>query len=158
MSNGNNGGNAQTKPAGQTEQPSNQNANDKVARMAFELFTARRAANSRTMPEFIAVESFRDAEAFVSVSARRANGESVEKMGKQSPLDDCSAPNLKKTHPLNMVSQRFGNPDLKQVRTIAAVLKADPTLDTYGDLEWSAAEVSVARQVFPAVLAKADAN
>lgn len=157
MSNGSqpNAGQAQPKPA-------DQNGNDKVARMAFELFTERRAANTQRHPEQVAAESFRDAEAFIAVTARRANGESTDKMLRKSALQDCSAPNLKKTHPINLVSQRFGAPDLKRVRDIHNRLLANPTLDELGDddLGWTkeGGEVATARQLFPSVLAAADAN
>ena len=75
------------------------------------------------------------------------------------------APNLKPTHPLNMVSKRFNLPGdgakeseieaakvkaLDRVKQIHNRLSKDSSLEALPEYDWGKAEVNTAREVFPA--------
>lgn len=116
---------------------------------AFDLFTARRAQlGLRGAAEQVAAECYRDAEAFLEVARRVRSGEPPAARPAGPQLADCSAPNLKPTHPFNMVSQRFGK--LDRVQEIHILLQSDEKLDSLPELEWGVSEVQTARTLFPA--------
>lgn len=123
--------------------------NEVIEQRAFELFTARRAQlGLRGDAEQIAAECYRDAEAFSNVAQRVRSGEAPAARSAGPQLSDCCAPNLKPTHPVNMVSQRFGT--LDRVQQIHAQLQADEKLDSLPEYEWGQSEVNTARTLFPA--------
>ena len=120
-----------------------------LERRAFELFIARRAQlGLRGDAEQIAAECYHDAEAFLKVFHRVRAGEDPTARPAVPQLSDCCAPNLKPTHPVNMVSQRFGT--LEQVQRIHTRLQADQELTALPEFEWGAAEIHTARALFPA--------
>lgn len=125
-----------------------------------ELFMAH--APATIPPERLAIACYKKATAFLAVRDKIRSGEiNVEptKEAKGVQLSTCSAPNLKKSHPLNLVSQRFGN--LDRVNRIKLWLDKNPTPERdpsdlvprlqreFPDLEWGVAEINVAREVFP---------
>ena len=119
---------------------------DELAFRIYSEMVAKQPANIAA--ERLALASYRKAESFLSVRGRVRSGEleATEPTGPQ--LADCSAPNLKKTHPHNLVSQRFG--DLKRVEQIKAWLDKNPTAETYPELDWDVPTTNVARTIFPA--------
>lgn len=125
---------------------------EQLEKYAFHLFSARSAANQRRGTEALAIEAYRDAEAFIAVTNRVRSGEQSTAKPTGAILSEVSAPNLKPTHPHNLVSQRFGN--LKRVRDIADKLEKNPNLDTFDELDWGPQEVKLARIIFPAYAEK----
>ena len=122
---------------------------DVIEQRAFELFTARRAQlGLRGAAEQIAAECYRDAEAFFSVADRVRAGEAPAAKPAGPQLADCCAPNLKPTHPVNMVSQRFGT--LERIQEIHTRLQADEKIDSLPEYEWGLSEIHTARTLFPA--------
>lgn len=117
--------------------------------------------------EQIAAACFREAEAFLAVRDKVRNKELSTAVDSGPKLSEASAPNLSPLHPLNLISQRFG--DLKRVRVLNEWLKNHPTPEKepetivdeinkqFRDLNWRAntpgealAIINTARTVFPA--------
>lgn len=124
-----------------------------LEQLAFRLFADRSGRIVNRSAEVLAVQCFADAEKFLGIAAKIRAGEPLTKKPTGPQLSDCSAPNLKPTHPLNMVSQRFGDPSLMQVRKLHARIEKDPTLEAIPELDWGKAEVNTARAIFPAYAA-----
>jgi hypothetical protein len=129
------------------------NQDEALEKYAFGLFVHRSAGIQRRSAEVLTKECFRDAEAFINTSRKILAGEMDTKPPEGPQLSDVSAPNLKPTHPLNMVSKRF-NPQpssaLERVKLIHNRLLKDPTLEAIAEYDWGKAEVLTAREVFPA--------
>ena len=117
---------------------------------AFELYVARRAHAPRAIAQHaksVAGDCFIDAAAFLQTAQEISEG-TFEPMKPAAPqLDDVCAPNLLPTHPLNMVSRQYGNPET--VRKVAERIEA-------GDLEgcatqygWPSSELNRAKDLFP---------
>lgn len=121
---------------------------DELQDAAFELFSRRTATGVRsTQIEQVVKQCFRDARKFLDVAAKIATGEIDSTPEPVSILSPVRAPNLKPTHPHNMVSQVHGN--LNRIKQIHDMLKADPTLAAVPDLDWGQPEVALARTIFP---------
>ena len=73
-----------------------------------------------------------------------------------SPLDPAFAANLKKTHPINLMSKEWG--DLRKVREALKFLEENPSLEAYEELSWGKPEVNQARALFPTVVQRADSH
>ena len=117
-----------------------------VTRVALQLFAERSARAPGRAVEQVAIQCFRDAEAFAKVQADyAANGLGADPA--ESPLADCFAPNLKRTHPHNLVSREWG--DLNRVRQIGKLLTEKPNLETYEELDWDVPTTRLARTIFP---------
>lgn len=126
--------------------------------LAFQLFAARAAVlPPGRAGERHAEDAYRAADAFLRVKARA--GALVAEKPAGPRLADASCPNQKPTHPLNLVSQRFG--DLARVNRIKQWLDRNPTperepeeltarLNREFGLDWDTPQVGLARQVFPA--------
>ncbi len=121
-----------------------------VDELAFRLYSERIAK----MPAQVSGEessrwAYRRAEEFLSVRDKVRAGEELRDEGPK--LSEVSAPNLKPTHPHNIISKRFG--DLAKARAAYEFLKKHPHSDeepvTYAPLDWDAATVKLARQVLP---------
>lgn len=111
---------------------------------AFELYAQRN--RSRRTNESVAVDCFRDAEAFMSV-AKKARAGRLPKRDDDSPLDFVRAPNLPRTHPVNLTSRAHG--DLKKVQEVNEWLLQNPEAKEYSPLGWGQDEVTKARLIFP---------
>ena len=118
----------------------------------------------------VAAACFREAEAFLRVRDKVRNKEFEPTRDTGTKLSEASAPNLSPLHPLNMVSQRFGDKNLKRVREINEWLNKNATPDinpddlierfdkAFRDLNWKVhnkpgetlAVINTARAVFPA--------
>jgi hypothetical protein len=120
-----------------------------VEQLATRLFADRTARNpSGRATEATVLACYRDAETFMQTMAKIQAGELSPSTPAGPQLADASCPNLKPTHPLNMVSSRYGN--LKRVQDLHAKLEADPKIETIDELDWGKQEVLTAREVFPA--------
>lgn len=125
---------------------------------------AQRPSASRISGESDALDCYRRADAFMAVRAKVRKGELKAAKPTGPQLADCSAPNLRKNHPLNLVSSRYG--DLARVSRIAQWLEAHPTPERdpeelviafnreHGGLDWALPEISTARLVFPTYATK----
>ena len=105
--------------------------------------------------EQVAMQCFRDAQSFLKVSEQIAKG-GIEDHPDNNPLDPAFAPNakLKKNDPLNVMSREWG--DIGKVRRILNELNATPAATTYEELGWGLQQVNQARDLFPAVVERAD--
>lgn len=139
---------ADNKPAVATA-PSANDA-DAVQQVALKLY-AERSGRGKADPREIALQAFRDAEVFTEVSALY-RADKLPVPAAQDPRAICFAPNLKKTHPYNMVSRQHG--DLNRVARIYSQLEANPTIEAFEELEWDAPTTSLARTLFPSYLDK----
>jgi hypothetical protein len=139
-------------PNGNGNSNANAASRDIDTERAFRLFVERTAAGVRPLhQQQVAEQCFRDARAFSAVAARAAKGDTFDATPENNILSDASAPKLKPTHPINMVSRQFG--DRKRIVEIAKRLEANPTLDELPDLDWGKPEVSTARALFPSYAA-----
>ena len=128
--------------------------------LAFDIYSRRVAG----YPVHLAVESeainaYRKAEAFLRVKKQiKASGLKAIVPDEQ-PGADCRAPNLRRTHPLNLISRVDG--DLPRAAKIKAWLDRNPTperdpeevvsrLNRDLGLDWDLACVNRAREVLPA--------
>lgn len=119
-----------------------------VAEVALEFMKHR---NSNGSAEQLAIRCFRDATAFLKIADKFATGVlSIEAID-NDPLDEAHAPNLKKTHPVNLVSRRFGS--VAKVAEIWQMIK-NPDVVKLEELNWGLQECNQARAIFPAVLEK----
>jgi hypothetical protein len=92
--------------------------------LAFRIFERRVAQmGGRRGGEKLAVECYREAEEFLAVKKR--GGEPTKKDAEDSLLADCCAPNLRRTHPHNLVSRRMG--DINKVNRNKVWLYKNPT-------------------------------
>ena len=129
--------------------------------LAFELFKSAAAAHPvKRGGQNVAVDAYRKAEAFLAVRDRIRAGELAPQEPGGPKLADCCAPNLRRTHPHNLVSQRLG--DLAKVHRIKQWLDRNPTQESdpaelvaklareFPDLDWDMPTINTARAVFPA--------
>jgi hypothetical protein len=132
-------------------------AEKQIETFAFRLFIERTARNPGRDVGHIAIGCYRDAEAFMSISDKIRSGE-VEVAAPVGPqLADACAPNLDETHPLNIVSKRFGSLDL--AKQIHKELLAKPGIEELPKvagaggmsivLNWGKPEVNLARTILP---------
>lgn len=101
--------------------------------------------------------AFRKAEDFLAIRDRLRSGE--KEVLHVSKLADVAAPNLKKTHPHNLVSQRFADENggeakvLAMIREIHNWLIAHPKSDqsevAYDKLDWDVPTTNLARVLLP---------
>lgn len=120
--------------------------------VALELFKTR-SMSPGINPEQLAIDCFRSAKSFLAVSELVQSGEIAAIDNDTNPLDVACAPNLKKTHPVNLMSRAWG--DVKKVESVLAELEADPSAESYEPFGWGRPEVNQARALFPAVVNRA---
>lgn len=134
--------------------------NPELDQLAFDIFSKRIAAQpSRQASERDVIGSYREAEMFLAVREKVRAGEVKPKAPEGPQLCDCSAPNMRKTHPHNLVSQRFGNLDrvsrIKQWfdQNQMAENDSDELVTKinhdFPDLGWDLPAVNTARAIFP---------
>lgn len=141
--------------------------NAELDELAFRIYSQKAASHSaRRGGDREAIDAYKQAEAFLAVRAKVRAGEMKTVSAAEDLLADCSAPNLPETHPLNLVSRRFG--DIAKVRRINDWLEKNPTPErdteelvsrfrrAFPEVNWSApshgealAVINVARAVFP---------
>lgn len=126
--------------------------------LAFRIYAER--VSSGRGGEHIAVDAYRKAADFVAVRDKMRAGELNPQKPVGPQLADCSSPNLPKSHPYNLVSQRFGS--LERVAKVKAWLDKNPTPESdpseliprlsaaFPDLAWDLPTINAARQIFPA--------
>ncbi|HEY0984650.1 hypothetical protein [Schlesneria sp. T3-172] len=116
--------------------------------VALELFKARSVSGGGS-PRQLAISCFRDAMVFLEAAYEIQSGR-ADLSADESPLDPAFAPNLKRTHPINLMSRVWG--DLRKVQEALADLDANPGADYYEPYSWSKPEVNQARALFPTVV------
>ena len=144
--------------------------NQELETMAFDLYAKRVA----TLPpgrngERDVIESFARAEEFLAVRKKVRSGE-VKAKGPTGPqLSDCCAPNLPRSHPINLVAQTFTDRkgsqvpcDLAKINRIAKFLAVNPTPEKdpdelvvklnreFPELGWTLPEINTARAIMHA--------
>lgn len=138
-------------------------ADTELHELAFQIYCHRVAAQpiNRAGAQ-IALDAFRKAEEFIAMRDQIESGEVSTAKPTESPLADCCAPNLPRTHPHNLVSQRFG--DVNRVKRIndwfaknpAPVQRddepqyVDRVRTMFPELGWDMPTINVARVIFPA--------
>ncbi len=127
--------------------------------LAFAIYRERVGKFLHSAGEPLAIDSYRKAEEFLRVRDAMRAGELTTKKPTGPQLSEVSAPNLKPTHPHNLVSQRFG--DLQRVNRIKQWLDKNPTPEAdpqeltskfnreFGDLGWATQDIALARTIFP---------
>ena len=144
--------------------------NKELDDLAFQLYSQRVSAHPlHRGGEKEVREAYVKAQTFLDVRARVHAGELATKEPTGPQLADCCAPNLPKTHPINLVAaahtDRKGTAhagDLSRVAKINKFLNENPTPEkepdelvdkfarTFPDLGWDLAQIATARQTFPA--------
>lgn len=120
--------------------------------VALELFKGR-SSHQGIAPRQLAIGCFRDAAAFLA-AAEDVQAGNVDWFAEDTnPLDSAFAPNLKRTHPINLMSRAWG--DLKKVQSVLADLEANPAAEFYELYSWGKPEVNQARALFPAIVNRA---
>jgi hypothetical protein len=123
--------------------------NMNLASVALELFKGRSLHHGVT-PRQLAIDCFRDAAEFLAAAEDALAGKIDWFADDTNPLDSAFAPNLKRTHPINLMSRAWG--DLKKVQATLAELDANPAAESYDSYGWGKPEVNQARALFPAVV------
>jgi hypothetical protein len=141
---------------------------DELHEKAFEIYSAMVAKSPTGRGgEQQARAAYRKAEAFLAVRDGMQSGTMKASKTDGPVLADCCAPNLHRTHPYNLVSQRFG--DLAKVGRIKKWLDANPTperdpeelvgrlKEQFPELVWDTpplnpgtSTINIARAIFPA--------
>ena len=127
----------------------NSNETFNLSTVALELFKFR-CLQPGISPQQIALECFRYAKAFIVAMEQVLSNGLPTTDEDSSPLNGAFAPNLKKTHPVNLMSRTWG--DIKQVEAVMSHLDADPTTEFYEPYGWGKPEINQARALFPAVI------
>ena len=120
--------------------------------IALELFKGR-SPQSGVNPRQLAIDCFRDATVFISAAQELRSGKKDLFEEETNPLDLAYAPNLKRTHPINLMSRAWGN--LQKVQAALADLDAHPSAEFYEPYGWGKPEINQARALFPAVVSRA---
>ena len=120
--------------------------------IALELFKGR-SLQSGVNPRQLAIDCFRDATIFAAAAQEVQSGNADLFVEETNPLDLAYAPNLKRTHPINLMSRAWGN--LQKVQAALADLDAHPSAAFYEPYGWGKPEINQARALFPAVVNRA---
>lgn len=134
--------------------------NTELDQLAFEIFTQMVAKSSINRGgEQQARAAYVKAEAFLAVRDRVRAGDMKAVKPEGPVMADCFAPNLKRSHPFNLVSQKMG--DLNKVNRIAKWLDSNPTPESdpeelvtrinreFPDLSWDQPTINTARVILP---------
>ncbi len=120
--------------------------------IALELFKGR-SLQSGVNPRQLAMSCFQDATVFIAAAQDFQSGKKELFAEQTNPLDLACAPNLKRTHPINLMSRAWGN--LQKVQAALADLDAHPNAEFYEPYGWGKPEINQARALFPAVVSRA---
>ena len=123
-----------------------------IAELAKQIFVEQ-FGHSQIGYKQLTINSFRAATEFLAGAQSVQNGEIDLFEEDRNPLDDAKAPNLKKTHPINLMSKAWG--DVRLVQAALDDLDANPAAETYEPYGWGKPEVNQARALFPAVVNRA---
>ena len=126
--------------------------NPKLSDVALDLFKVR-STQSGVNTHQLAITCFRDAKIFLDAAQQVHSGHLEIEDDDANPLDIAFAPNLKRTHPINLMSRAWG--DLQAVQKALVYLDANPKADFYEPHNWGKPEVNQARALFPAVVDRA---
>lgn len=135
--------------------------NPELDQFAFEIFKQAVASSPASRGgEQQAMAAYRKAEAFMAIRDRVRSGDTKTVKPDGPALTDCFAPNLKRSHPHNLVSQKFG--DLAKVNRISQFLDKNPTPENepdelvskinreFPELSWDLPTINTARAILPA--------
>jgi hypothetical protein len=122
---------------------------DRVKKAAFELFKASAFGVS---PKMLAIRCYRAAQEFCDAEDEILNGTVSISVIDNNPMDDAFAPNLKKTHPVNLISKKWG--DLKKAMEAWQHVK-NLSVNAYEPYGWEMPECNTARALFPSVIKRA---
>ena len=122
---------------------------DRVKKAAFELF---KSSSFGVSPKMLAIRCYRAAQEFCDAEDEILSGAVSISVIDNNPLDDAYAPNLKKTHPVNLISKKWG--DLKKAMEAYEHVQ-NLGVNAYEPLGWEMPECNTARALFPAVLKRA---
>lgn len=155
----------QVRNPNQAQQP----REDELKKLAFHIYGQKAAYGAiRRDGKREAIQSFRQAKAFLEAAKLVDAGELDISEPKGPQLSECCAPNLPPTHPHNLVardyvhrkSQRHYPGDLVKVNRIKKWLDAHGTTpedellpklnNEFPDLNWDAPTLHVAQAIFPA--------
>jgi hypothetical protein len=117
--------------------------------IAIELFKVRSGLPGASAQQ-LATGCVRDAMIFVHTFNEAITGGDRLLAEDSDPLDTAFAPNLSKTHPINLMSRARGN--LQKVQLALADLEANPAAEFYETYNWGKPEINQARALFPAVI------
>ena len=120
--------------------------------IALELFKGR-SLQPGVNPHQLAINCFRDATVFLAATNEVQSGNADLFTEEANALDLAYAPNLKRTHPINLMSRAWGN--LQKVQAALADLDAHPSAEFYEPYGWGKPEINQARALFPAVVSRA---
>jgi hypothetical protein len=126
--------------------------NPNLTAVALDLFKGR-STQSGLNTHQMAITCFRDAKIFLAAAEQVHAGKLDIEEDESNALDIAFAPNLKRTHPINLMSRAWG--DLQAVQKVLAYLDANPKADFYEPHSWGKPEVNQARALFPAVVDRA---
>jgi hypothetical protein len=135
--------------------------------LAFQIFS-KRATSTRRTGEREALAAYAQADAFLSAREKIKTGK-VKQIEEVQTMADCSAPNLPRTHPLNLIAQTYTDRrtgkqypgDLAKVKQIKAWLDktltpnvnpeelAERLAADFPELRWDLPTINVARAVLP---------
>lgn len=132
---------------------------NKITETAFDLFRTTRTPHGSAEQQ--AIRCFRDATAFLKIAGKFSSGEMSIEAIDNNPLDEANAPNLKKTHPANLISRKGveGKEQLdKRLTMILEIYEIVKSVEVkkVEDLNWGEPECNQARAIFPAVLERAE--
>lgn len=129
---------------------------NELKRVSCELFAASFAmAGGRINPEALSDAAIGAAAVFLTRFNKFKAGEIVfDRL--EDALADVHAPNLRPTHPVNLVSQKFGKVD--RLKDIWAMLEKVPeTAESWDEFpDWKKADISTAKVLIPAALKRAE--
>lgn len=127
---------------------------------ARDMFSAVVAHHGGTAnPADLARRCFHYADHFKDAESSYLNG-TLEPEEDLNPYDDASAPNLSKSHPINLMSKRWGSIE-EVLKHFDAISKLDrsswredvkPDDIVYEDAHWTVAQVMTADAMFPAFI------
>lgn len=131
---------------------------EELDELAFRLYAERISkSTAQVNGEQLTGWAYRKAQEFISARDKIKAGDKA--LTRESKLADASAPNLKKTHPLNLVSQRFaeenGGEDrvLNRIKDALGWLRDHPRSDenpiAYEGMDWDVPTTNLARTILP---------
>lgn len=132
--------------------------NVELDELAFRLYAERIAKlPAQASGDASSAWAYRKAQEFIAVREKVRSGDKA--VTAESILADVCAPNLKKTHPLNLVSQRFKDDNggetkvLNRIKETIDWLRDHPRSDenpiAYEKLDWDVPTTNLARTVLP---------
>ncbi len=128
---------------------------NELKRVSIELFAASFAmAGGRINAEALSDASINAAQVFLARFGQFKAGKVVfDRL--EDALADCHAPNLRQSHPVNLVSRKYGKLD-RLAEIWSQLEKLPESANEFSEFpEWKRGEITTARTLIPATLEKA---